>query len=345
MATKTKKKECPSINSSQFEKLCINNACLRLDNVSLLDKAKTLLVGENPIPSEQGKGPFAYKGLKSSNRAIFVGYSAMDANKGIVNFSGPGIPNLETQLVQKTSLISEARCQRFEAISYLNLPSCLKQLQTLETRQNYLRDLSSKLLIAGPKKVKGNFDERKKKLEIGSKGARLLSLAWKEVFNTSGVKEQMLVVELVCVDSQASNVFEATKSSTNSSLQCSAARQVMDLLDLLPVKEEVLTKVEKLISNYNTGSVLISKRERTQVLEMHSKVKDFKSGLNSCLNNLAVLDPQAQQQYLDVMIDFISNLKRSSLTEKTSLTMIEIMNKALALDPVSAEAFKNPKKG
>lgn len=324
MTTKTKKsKEFTSINSSQFEKLCIENVCLRLDNVALLDKAKTLL-GENPIACEQGKDPFAYQGFKSSNLAIFVGNSAMDKAKGIVNFFGAGIPNFETELGKKTPLISEGKCQRVQAISYLNLPQCLLQLQTLEERQQYLRNLSSKLLIGSSKKVKVNFNERKKSLEIGSKGGRLLSLSCQEVFNTSGVKEQMLVMELVCVDSQASNVFEATKVSSNLSLQCSAAKQIIDILELLSVKEEVFTKVEKMLSNYNTSNVLISKRERVSMLDMHNKVKYFRSGLTSCLNNLAVLDPQAQKQYLDVMSEFISDLKTSALKETVSADMIQV---------------------
>jgi len=344
LTKKIKEKELTSVNLSQFEKLCIQSVYLRLESRILLEEAKKNLLDENPSPAQHGKGPFAYNGLKNTKETIYVGDSPFDKQKGIVIFSGAGISSLETQLGEQTELVTEGKAQRVETISYLTLPSSVSQLQTKEAREQYLRDLSSKILGAGTKKVKVSFNERKKSLEIGSKGGRLLTLSFEEVFNTSGVKEFMCVAKLVCVDCQASNIFEATKAMPKPSLQCSVAKQVEDLLDQIPVKDDLLKKVDIICSNYNTNNVLITKRERTHEIDLHNKVKYFKNALNSCLNNMPVLDPQAQEQYLGVMNTFIADLKSSSLNEKVSLDMVETISKALALDNVPAEPPKKARR-
>jgi hypothetical protein len=77
---------------------------------------------------------------------------------------------------------------------------------------------------------------------------------------------------------------------------------------------------------------------------MHNKVKYFKNALSSCINNLVVLDLQAQQQYILVMADFISSLKSSSLTEKVSLAMVEAITQALALESVPVEPPKKTRR-
>lgn len=335
MTTKSKNDSIINISSSELEKLSVKNVSLRVDNPELLEKLKDLL-GENPVEEQHGKGPFAYQGLKSSNGSVFLGSSVADKMKGIIIFSGQGITALESQLAQKSVLVSEGKAQKLEAISYLNLPDGLKQLAKLETRHKYLRELCSNILNQGVK-AKVAFNDRKKCLEIGSKGGKLLSLSIEDVFNTSGMKEAMLMMKLVCVDSQASNTFEATKATGNFSLQCSVAKQITSLLDPILERDSLCNKVLQVCSNYYTENVVISKRERSTLKDLHPKVKYFKSGLNSCLNNLAVLDPACQQQYFLVVEEFVTNLKSLSLSQKASLTMVETITQALSKESVPME--------
>lgn len=341
MSTKSKN-SLINISSSEFEKLNVKSVCLRVDNPELLEKSKNLL-GENAISHQHGKGPFAYEGLKSSNGSIFVGSSVADKKKGIVIFSGQGISVLEAQLAQKSEFVLQGKAQKMEVISYLNLPETLKQLAKLEFRHRYLRDLCSNIVSQGGK-TKVSFNDRKKSIEIGTKGGRLLTLSVEDVFNTSGIKESMMLIKFICVDSQASNTFEATQATGNFSLQCSLAKQITSLLDPILEKEHLLHKVVNVCSNYYTENVVISKTERTTLKDLHPKVKFLKSGLNSCLNNLAVLDPACQQQYFLVVEEFVTNLKSLSLSEKASLTMVETISQTLAKESVPMETPKRTRK-
>ena len=341
MTTKSKN-SLIHINSSEFEKLSVKSVCLRVDDPSLLEKSKNLL-GENPVADQHGKGPFAYEGLKSSNGGVFVGTSVADKTKGIVLFSRQGISVLESQLAQKSDFVLVGKAQKIEGISYLNLPDALRQLAKLDVRHQYLRDLCSNMLSQGSK-IKISFNDRKKSIEIGSKGGKLLTLSIEDVFNTSGVKESMLVSKVVCVDCQASNTFEATKATGNFSLQCSLAKQITSLLDPILDKEYLLHKVVNMCSNYYTENILISKRDRTTLTDLHPKVKFLKSGLNSCLNNLTVLDPACQQQYFVVVEEFLIHLKSLSLSEKAPLTMVETISQTLAKESVPMEMPKKTRR-
>lgn len=329
MKTKPKSKDLKIISMEYVEKLNVQQVNLKVTDPTLLNEAKKELIGKNAKQTSYGKGPFSYNGISTPSGSVFIGENQTTKGLAIV-FHEKGIPKLEELIQSVNPIVQNSLCSKVVCATYSPIPENMESGGATSKNIQELRNLVSEFNSQGGKKKQVNFNERFKQIEIGSKGGKLLKISVEEVKTKQEKKETMLFYELTCVDCQSSNIFEASKLDPKPSIPTVGASQILELIAPFTSENPIVLSIKNICEGYDFGNVTLSKRERSSLVGLNSKVKYFQTGLNSCLNNFLVLDPVSQEQYAYCLQEFIWDLQNLSANEKQYQNLLVKMQEALS---------------